>query len=254
MSRIGERLSTTNPRYIRHPPATSQPWGNGRFVDAGLAHIVDNNLSHLSHESCRHLVWALGPGTLAHTPAVLASGWQGLSDSPQVPSSPRDPPIIGISWDRRTAMRFGPFVAVSDRVTSQGVLAPRRVDVAVDVWAATPTPDPSTAPWNGLYLYAALTADPSPPSESALASGVGAGTVAAPRALTIGGNRAVRTISLAVPDDLGATASWRCRHDGTLRGRRTVGVPAYWLWVGWRASLANCAVISISAYETRLTL
>lgn len=252
MSRIGQRLGastgTDAPRYIRHPAAASQPWANGEFADAGFAHIVDNNLSHLSHESCRHLGWLLGPGVLDHTPALLSAGWTLLEDAPQQSYGPRAAPIVGISWDRRTAVRMGPFVGVQDRTTSDGLSALRRVRVSVDVDAPTPS---GTA---GLYLYAALTADSSPPSEGALVSAVGAGTVAAPSPVTVVGNRGIVSFDLAVTDELGPNVQMRCRADGAARGRRVVAVTAYWLWVGWRATAANSAVIAVSAYEYRTTL
>jgi hypothetical protein len=252
VSRIGQRLGASTgadaPRYIKHPPAASQPWSNGEFVDAGFAHIVDNNLSHLSHESCRHLAWAPGPGTLEYTPALLAAGWRDLEDAPQVDYGPRAAPLVGISWDRRTAVRLGPFVGIQDRTTSDGLSGLRRVRVVVDCLAATPSGA------NGLYLYAALTADPAPPSEGSLVTGVGAGTVAAPSPVTIVGNRGRVSINLAVNDELGPTTQLRCRGDSSPRGRRVVAVTAYWLWVGWRASLANCAVIALSAFEYRTTL
>jgi len=254
MSRIGQRLGastgTDAPRYIRHPAAASQPWSNGEFVDAGFAHIVDNNLSHLSHESCRPLGHVLGPGALTHAPEDAASGWKGLDDAPERIPGRREPPLSAISWDRRTAVRLGPFVGIQDRTTSDGLSALRRVRVTVDCVAATPSIGNA-----GLYLYAALTADAQAPSEgSVLATAVGNGTVAQPSPVSIVGNRGRRDIDLVVNDELGATLTMRCRSDASTRGRRITSVLAYWVWVGWRASLANCAVIAVSAYEYRTTL
>ncbi len=254
MSRIGQRLGASTgadaPRYIKHPAAASQPWANGEFVDSGFAHIVDNNLSHLSHESCRVLANVLGPGALTHTPEDIASGWKGLDDAPERTPGRREPPLSAISWDRRTAVRLGPFVGVQDRTTSDGLSALRRVRVVADVLAATPTIGEA-----GLYLYAALTSDGSPPGENnVLVTGVGNGTVSRPEAINIVGNRGRVSINLAVNDELGPTTQFRCRSDSSPRGRRVVAVTAYWLWVGWRASLANCAVIAVSALEYRTTL
>lgn len=254
MTRIGERLSATAPRLIRIPAASSALWQDTRFIDAATAMVVDNNLSHLAHESCRHLGSVLGPGALTHTPAIVASGWDGYEDA-EAFRNPKtnaiDPPAINgplataIAWDDRTAVNFGPAIGVRDRESpdGRGLDVLRRVFVEAHVVAPTPSGS------SGLYLYAAITTDPAPPSENnTIALAVGAGTLLAQ--LPVPAGERVVTLYLNALSETGLTLGVRGRASGAL-GPVAQRICAYWVWCGWRSSLSGASVIAVSAYEGR---
>jgi hypothetical protein len=248
MTRIGERLGAGTganlPRILKMPPAASAFWQDGRFLDAGTAMILDSNLAHLAHESTRHIGWSLGPGALTHSPDLTASGWDGYEDTDAPTSAPLiDAPLDRvISWDERTAMDFGPIFGVQDHTNAAGLDVLRRVAVAVHCDAPTPSGD------NGLHLYAALTLDPSPPSQNNALAWARTGSLVNPQPLVAG--EGVATLDLQVADPADPSLVVRSRADGS-HGPTSHRALAYWVWVGWRSNLSGARIISVSAYERR---
>ena len=59
---IGQRISSSAPVYVRHPAVASAPWHDGAALDAGTAHIVHNNVSHLEGQNARLIGHQIGHG------------------------------------------------------------------------------------------------------------------------------------------------------------------------------------------------
>ncbi len=238
MTRIGERLSTTAPRYIKHP-AHGEGWaGDSIPMDAGSAMILDNNASHLSSESLRHWGSALGPGS--NVSAATVTGSTGYDDIAPITGA-----AIGgsaakfIGWDHRTSFRFGPFALIQDRPLSRGGYGPRTVRVAVRC-AVT-----------GAAVFkvaAALTATQEPPDKGVLVIGVVGGTVSGIGNVPTG--TGTHTIDLECPDTVPANAVWRARRGGA-RGPASIELSLAWLWVGWYLHSGTATLINVDAYETR---
>lgn len=254
MSRIGERIyqgsvgtGATAPRCLAMPAAASAYWQDGRALDSGTAHILDSNLSHLSSESVRHLGWCAGPGSITFTSESVNSGWAGYEDAPTLTPTDLTKPDA-ISWDERTALRWGPFAIPQDRALTLGGYGLRDVYARVDVDAVTGGAS------DGLYLFAALTA-------SELAPDIGNvlawtytqdGSGLALRATA--GRRTVLLVLQAGGPSL-PNARWQSRTlgpSGTTSAQ--VQLVEAWLWIGWRVVGAGgtlSSVVSVSAYESR---
>lgn len=249
-SRSGERMSATAPVYIKHPAAGGNWVRDADFMDAGTAHILASDIAHLAEESVRPIGWTLGPGALERyqngtwtTSCVVAN--RTYTDVPFY-----DATTIGgawgdahtlVSWDHRTAHRFGPYVAIQDRALAAGGFGPRtvRVDVRVDAPAGS-----------NLSLVSALTMSPDPPDQGSIAVAVGAGT---PTAVTNVPDTGLQTVSmtLSAVDPVPEAATWSCRSTGAY-GKTLVTVAPLWVWVGWYSHTATAsAVISVNAYEVR---
>lgn len=121
MSTTGERAVA---RYIKHPPAGSAlPFVKGDSLDAGTVMALDSNIAQMQLESCRHLVWSLGPGgvtALDYTNRAQFDGLGDLHSTYDASQAPTASTISMIPWDRRTCRRFGPFFAVCDADASGG--------------------------------------------------------------------------------------------------------------------------------------
>lgn len=235
--RIGERLSVTLPRYIKHPAAGSGWVGDGKFMDAGAWHIFDSNLSHLSSESLRHWGCVFGPGNSTYV-GNARDGYDDIEDKSDA-FTIADPPTTTISWDQRTAVRLGPFPLIQDRPLARGGYGPRKIHVRVQTYVGALAK---------LYVMAALTTSPATPDQGALIVGVGSGTLSAVGQIPPGTTRV--NISLECPDTVPANAVQRCRSDGA-RGPASIEQALGWLWVGWQRGTGAADVTSISAFETR---
>lgn len=241
MSRIGERLSTTAPRYIKHP-AHGEGWaGDSVPMDAGTAMILDNNLSHLSNESLRHWGSALGPGS--NVSAATVNGSTGYDDiESYVTDAFGSSAAKVVAWDVRTSFCFGPFALIQDRPLARGGYGPRKVRVAARC-AVT-----------GAAVFrvaAALTATPTPPNDQpggVLVIGVPAGTVNAIGNIPTG--TGTHTIDLECPDPVPVNSVWRARSGGA-RGPASIDLPLAWLWVGWYLHSGTATLINVDCYETR---
>lgn len=240
MSRIGRRLGAGSgaeiPQYIKHPAGSSgNSWlSQGDPIDAGTAHIVDNNISHLDAECMRHLVWDHAIGALANT-----DGWDAnYSDSPNAAGGTDALPWC-IAWDYRTARSYDLPAQVADRDLLDGGLGLReiRVEIYADVSMGT-----------NLYLFAALTPTDAPPTEGAIALATAYGTLEAP--LSVSGSGLLRIeIVLRTENPAGPPLeAWRT---GTTTAQEQTSVPVHggYLWVGWHSDSALNEIHSISAFE-----
>jgi hypothetical protein len=234
MAHIGEYIL---PRYIKHPaPGTSAPGANGITLDAGTAIILDSNASWLCRESCRQITTHAGPGSIT----VFAGSSKLFTEGVSLLGPPRAdsaPTTIGeIPWDRRTAVRLGPFQLVADEENAEGALVPRKVRFAVDV---------SKSGGVTLDLYVAITQIE---STRALRDG---------EALAFGNEVSVTTgiwpidVVPELPAPGSSFQSWRNQAD-TADVSTATFVSTAWFWVGWRAIGAGTASINgFSIMETR---
>ena len=240
MSRIGRRIGAGSgaeiPRYIKHPAGSSgNSWlAQNDPIDAGTAHIIDNNLSHLSAECARHLVW---DHTVGATAAV--DGWDAdYSDSPNTAGGADSLPW-SIAWDNRTARCYPLPAMIADRDLPEGGLGLR--EIRVQIYADVNTD-------NSLRLFAAITATEAPPTEGALALATAYGTISAPTTATSG----LKRIEIALRAELPAgppREEWAHNAGGDTANAATVPVHAGYLWVGWKSSDAANEIHAISAYE-----
>lgn len=229
---IGERIVE---RYIAHPPAASGHLPDGAPLDAGSAHIVHSNLSHLAARNVRPIGHATGPGDISLT--TLVDAWADVWDASG--GSDTDP-YSEIPWLRPdTAALFGPVALAYSRTgTAPAGHYPRKVRVVIQA-------EKSADPGSTLTVYAVLTRGADVPRRaprlaqayaSRLDSSAGAWTV---------------ELELACDAPVRPTTSWRSRADGADVVAETALTPA-WVWVGWQSD-ADAGdpdrVESISAFE-----
>ena len=255
MSRIGERLEAgaigtgaTAPRYVTMPAAASAYWQDGRALDSGTAHIIDNNLSHLSAESCNHLCWYPGPGAITWVSHAVNSGWTTYEDADGYTAGTGLAAITranAISWDWRTAVVHGPFKLTQDRLLTAGGYGPRLVHVSVETDCTSGA---------GLALYAALTNSEAPPDQNNLIAWTytqdGSGALA-----YCANGYSVNGLTLTAATTIAPNTRWTARARASSRTSSTqTQLTQSWLWVGWR--LYNVGgtlseVLSVSAFEYR---
>lgn len=231
---IGERVVE---RYVKHPPAASGDLADGDPLDAGTAHLVHSNLSHLSERNVRLIAHATGPGAI--TDATTTNGWSGIIDATQDAATTDDYALI--PWKRDdNAFLCGPIALSHTRIgTAPAGLYPRKIRVVI---AGTK----STAGATTLWTYAVLTATPDTPLRSqryaqATASKVSGASVT-PYLFDL-------TLSCDFPVRPGPT--WRGRASGASEGSDTALTPA-WVWVGWRSNTTGVnpdTIEGISVFE-----
>lgn len=218
---IGERLHTT-PRYVRHPPVATWPWRDGRSVDAGTAHIVHNNLSHLSERNLRHIANLQGPGAVlgyANTNASNAYLARNIQDAqrPADGTTGVDLKLLQISWDRTyDCLMAGPIPAVGVNLQTDPLgYVPRAIRIRV-VGA-------KTLPTGYLYFVTALTLGPVPPNlvRPLVVSGSSDYTAVGPVTFEVA--------SLVPTGPILPTREFTSRPDGAT----TTRVADLYVWVGW---------------------
>lgn len=229
---LGEEIYTAG-RYIKHPAGSAtNDLQDGRPLDAGSAQIIDNDLTVLARENVRHLVWDAGFGKPKSLLSDSGRGYAGLDDIQGAPDSTEygsDNLWAAISWDPRTSRHYGPIFCVDDRSMADVGFGLRSIRVDVDCSSAT---------GSSLTLFVALTNGFQYPNEGRLVF----------LSTTPGAGRSVKTFTLSMATILESRASRRCRPNGG--GATTYSqVLEVFLWVGWRATDANDAVLAISAFE-----
>lgn len=234
-ARIGEYF---NAGYIKHP-APSNWLANGEGLDAGSMMIVDSNISWLAKESPRHLVTTIGP-----TATLFSSNtdvYESISNFASPPSSLTLTPHRQIPWDRRTAVKFGPFPMVQDEQNTHGLPIPRKVNFAVKSTYSSVT----------LTMYFALT------TSSSAAAIFDRGEYLAFETKAASASGSVTTSNLVPPDPArGPRSPWNCRRNTATSdtGINQVNVRELWAWVGFRpvdGGGGSCTINSISIWETR---
>lgn len=220
MTLTGERLDVA--RRLRTP--TASEWRNGRNLDAGLAMIVSSNIAHAQRESVRRWVTSLGPGTVTNAERGYTRSSTPMEDRPD-PGSYSG--INSISWDVRTAQRFGTFLLVRDREVSGEPARWRRLRVSVDADASA------------LTLLVALTA----PGDIPGANNAGY----ASRSITAGRD----VYSLDVDPALDVLEQTIPARRPDTAGAEESRVAAVDLWVGWYSASGTSSIYSITAGEIR---
>lgn len=220
MALTGERLGVA--RRLRTP--TASEWRDGRHLDAGLAMIVSSNLAHAQRESVRRWVTSLGPGTVTNTE-------RGYTRSSTAMEDRRDPGsysgIASVSWDIRTAQRFGPLLMIRDREVSGQPARWRRVRVSVDADASA------------LTLLVALTIPGEIPGQNNL--GFASSSITAGRGLySVDVDPALDALEQTLPA--------RRPDAATAEETRSAAVD---LWVGWYSASGTSSIYSITAGEIR---
>lgn len=238
MSALGERVVT---RYIKHPPAASQWWQDADPFDSGGAFIADSNTTHLAVEAVRPLVGTMGPGSVPGY-QTANSPWSGLLDAtePETGSAWGGATVSSIPWDRRTAVRCGPYHLICDRDLASGELTARTVRMRIQA-----TIDAAITTQTALF---ALTTSEDP---QALVEG----NYLAFATNSFGGT-ALRTVTkdliVGAPIAPALAQPWRSRSTSAAGDGSVYVVPA-WLWFGWlfRGSSNTSTIDALSAWELR---
>lgn len=220
MTTTGERL--TSPTRRIHTP-TADELAAGAAIDAGIAQILSHNLAHLQLErALRACVFSLGPGSITND----VRGFDGLSDRRDPTGGAGYSGTNEISWDRRTAQRFGPFLAIADREVSGEALAPRKLRVCVDCEGSA------------LRLLVAVTAAGELPS---------AGAYAFKQQLVTSGSRGIVTLDLE-PEPIDGTG-WPARRGAP--DDEDAGVFPFDVWLGWYSASGGSAIYAVTVQEIR---
>lgn len=209
---IGERVVE---RYIKHPAPANGWLADGDPLDAGTAHIVHSNLSHLSERNVRLIAHTPGPGDVEN--------YSGTTLGEVYDTAAADPLNI-ITWYRHEAAAlFGPIALAHTRIgAAPAGLYPRKVRVVVQAYK---TGDVNTT----FYVYAALTATPDTPRRSARYD------TAYDSVPAIVGAQHVFDMTLSCDNPVRPIGDpWRSRESGANEPATTALVPA-WVWVGWRS-------------------
>ncbi len=223
-SMTGQRFSSSNPKYIKHPTAGSGWVSDGEPLDAGTGMILANNISHLEYESCKHLFNATGD---IYPPQDDSSGWTGIGDGSAVVGTPSvQVDELQISWDRRTSMVFGPFVIPQDRELSSGLRSLRKVVVHAGTYNGAGTE---------LKIYAYLTPNKNNPS-------VGYYSKATTTTSAVG--KVYKRLELT------PTAPALENYTVPAEDGNTVQVRQVYIWVGFKLPTGS-DVLSVSAFESR---
>ncbi len=244
MSVIGQRISETAPRYIKHPPASNTDyWGNGATYSASDAMIVDSNVSHLESESLRHLFSDIGPGEVTNFLA-RSNTWDNLMNTQGPPAATTPDSAHEISWSRKCARRYGAFNLIADcDLAGPGDLYTLRT-IRVYVKLSSDSV---------LYCTAAVTSSIASPADEP------------PMMLSVdatgktGDTHVVFTLTPTAPIRAEESrARWQCRGPGGPSQRGTVQsvvIQAY-LWLGWFAYDDGFSPVNhlsgISAWEKRV--
>lgn len=220
MTTTGERL--TAPARRVHTP-TADELAAGAAIDAGIAQILSHNLAHLQLErALRACAFSLGPGSITND----VRGFDGLTDRPDPTGGAGYSGTNEVSWDRRTAQRFGPFLAIADREVSGEARAPRKLRVCVDCEGSA------------LRLLVAITAPSELPS---------AGAYVFAQQVVTSGARGVVTIDLE-PEPIDGTA-WPARR--AAPDDEDAGVFPFALWLGWYSASGSSAIYAVTVQEIR---
>ena len=239
------------PRLYLHPDAAGGWLPSGDPIDAGTMHHLAHNLSLMCRESHRHLVADVGPGKMPRNGSTYTgNGWDGgYSDGVNNASTDVDFAGTAVAWDRRTARSYHLANLIADRKLPGGGYGLRVIEVEIDCYLATA---------NTLQLFAALTASYNTPDQGSLATSTWSDWSSAtftgktdglnPPDTLPSGRQTVR-LWLITKTPAGASwAQWKARDSATVAAAASMVYEGH-LWVGWRSSNADNAIISINAWE-----
>ena len=217
MAATGDRINEASPKYIKHPAYSSGFWQDGETLDCGTAIILENNANHLHEESCRQFITCIGPTIDA--PQDDNRGFFGFTDVTQPSDFTTAPDESQISWNTRTAYRFGPFNFINDQLAEGSYSVdsfPRKIRILLNLYTDS----------GNCYGYIYITDSPGKP-----APGNYLGKVTFIDSTT-GEHTKLVAIEPEITRLMGATFSG-------------------YIWIGlrWGASGGEC--LSISAFEIR---
>jgi len=211
---IGERMNTSG--YVQHPPASSGWLPDGAPLDAGTAHILHHNLSHLSEQNTRLVAHLRGPGAIGYDNGPGA--WDDVVDADVGADA-----LGSIPWHQaESAVVTGPLALSMTRLgTAPAGFTPRKFRVVVEC-------EKGNTAGTVLRILAALVGGPDTP----LRAPRYAVTYAAIDRDVDGAGQYVIDLSLDASAPLRPTTAWRCRDSGASADSSAFVTPA-WLWVGW---------------------
>jgi hypothetical protein len=234
-----------------HPDAAGGWLPSGDPIDAGTMHHLAHNLSLMCRESHRHLVADVGPGKMPRNGSTYTgNGWDGgYTDGVNTASTDVDYAGRAIAWDRRTARSYHLANLIADRKLPGGGYGLRVIEVEIDCYLSTA---------NTLQLFAALTASYNTPDQGSLATSTWSDWSSAtftgntdglnPPDTLPSGRQTVR-LWLITKTPAGASwAQWKARDSATVAAAASMVYEGH-LWVGWRSSNSDNAIISINAWE-----
>jgi len=221
---VSQRISSTNPRYIKHPGSESGWVSDGEPLDSGSGIIISNNLAHLKEESCKHLLHVTGD---IYPAQDSLDGWSGITDGSFVPGDPSaQGEELQISWARRTSMVFGPFVIPQDNELGDGTRTLRKIVLHIGTYNGTGT---------DLKILCFLTPNKSNPSLGYLAKST--------TSTSVSGKVYKRLVLEPVAPTLENFPM--LAENGNISQVRQV-----YLWIGFLMPI-NSDVLSVSAFESR---
>lgn len=227
MTKVGQRLYATNPRYIAHPTTLYAPTA-GYPMDAGTAMQITNNIDYLCFVNTRNLFASVGnssPWSANNNNATF----NGYVDLPYTPTNQVVEPIQDqIPWTRQCSERWGPFFIPCDKELSNGYQTIRNIVVdfgyhssttsQTDFYVAT-TPT-SLSPHHG-YLSIAKHS----------VSAIGSGSI-----------RSVMSSSNALNENYLISSS--------PSGEQTSVMQVY-VWFGFKLATGDCDWLWIDGWEAR---
>jgi hypothetical protein len=233
-SALGETMEAgTSARYYKHPSGSSSWLQDGKPLDSGTAHILDNNLSHLGAESVRCWVADYDPFDIADDGGY--GNIVGETNPDAGPEAEQEETPAEVIWERTTSAVYGPFPAIADHeVNDRGGLTVRKVRVKFLVYASAA---------NSMRVMCALTRSEQTPLEDQIAFGYD---------LVNATGETTRTIDLVATVPLDPRPGPRSRV-GNVADQEVISqeIPV-WLWVSARQIAAGTlGVIAVSAYEIR---
>lgn len=235
---VGQRISTSSPAYVKHPAVANAPWHDGAALDAGTAHIVHNNVSHLSAHNARLIGHQIGHGATGFDTNTFQQ-WANVVDAYDQNGSNI---YSQIPWYQvETAVVFGPHPLAFTRLqTDPPGYVPRKIRVIVE--ASQGTGDTA-----GLKICAAITTVPRTPLQAAR---IAEATETFPDPMSR--TDRICDLVLEVTQPLRPSATWTARPTSGGNEASVVIVPA-WVWVGYLSDDAAQGDIiqSISAFELR---
>lgn len=240
-------------KYIKHPPAGSAtPLANGDTIDSGIATVIDSNIGTMQTESCRQLVFSLGPGIVTALDYTNGSPFAGIADLAPTDAghAPSQSVVGAIPWDRRTARRFGPFYAVADRDPGTGGPCMRKVVMEMNV-----TMD--VACTHSDFYFLLTTAESARDiadgnvlsfAHQSLGAGVSGQKFITPASTNQTGAGDALTVTPTIDASLYTPTFSRL---DTTNGNAESLVFPYWVWFGYLFQSGSNYVDSFCAFETR---
>lgn len=234
---LGERIVA---KLIPTPDSAAGWLPDGAPLDAGTAHIIHSNLSHLAERNTRLIGHAPLQGDITNT-TTFTTPWADAETDFDDTSTDE---LAIIPWTRPgCAWCFGPVALSHTRLgAAPAGFWPREVRVVVQAYKDNDTlggGGPTT-----MRIMAALVSSPDTPLRASRLDDDFRDYTSA----STGAKIADITLSCDAP--VRPTASWRSRPTGDV-APSTVSLAQAWVWVGWCTDAASPAdrIESVSVFE-----